>query len=190
MNTTYFYRNLFPDNLIVACFQSYQTVLIRPENESIANSSDIKDWETKAVSNSGSNVLGIVMFAIVFGIIIGKMDETEGNVLKNFFRSLTNAIMKITEIVIQLTPIAVLFLVLTQVLSVENVGKLIESVGWYVLTVIIGVLIHGLIVLPSLYILLTRNNPYKFMIRMSAAILTAFGTSSSSATMPVRLFFY
>jgi solute carrier family 1 (high affinity glutamate transporter) protein 3 len=161
--------------------------LIRPENESIANSSDVKDWETKAVPNSGSNVLGIVMFAIVFGIIIGKMDETEGNVLKDFFRSLTNAIMKITVIVIQLTPIAVLFLVLTQVLSVENVGKLIESVGWYALTVIIGVLIHGLIVLPSLYILLTRNNPYKFIIRMSAAILTAFGTSSSSATMPVRI---
>lgn len=127
------------------------------------------------------------MFSIVFGAIIGQMAENEGQVLVDFFRAFNNAMMAMTNLVIKTTPMAVLFLVLPQVLSVKQLSELLGSVGWYTLTVMIGLFTHGLIVLPTLYFVMTRKNPFTFLTQMSAALMTAFGTASSSATMPVRI---
>ena len=55
---------------------------------------------------------------------------------------------------------------------------IILQVGVYFLTVLVGLFIHGSIVLPLLFFLMTRNNPYKFMYGISQAMATAFGTSS------------
>ncbi len=178
-----FYRNLFPDNLVEACFSSYKTVLV-PLNETYPNETDVEDWNITAGKSSGTNILGIVLFAIVFGVIIGQMRE-DGKVLVDFFRSFNNAMMTITEIVIHLTPIAVLFLVLPQILDVKELKDLLGSVGWYTLTVLIGLFFHGLVVLPLLYFIFTRKNPFSFLVNLSAALMTAFGTASSSATLPV-----
>ncbi len=166
-----------------ACFSSYKTVLL-PLNETDPYETDIDDWKITAGKNSGTNILGVVLFAIVFGVIIGQMRE-DGKVLVDFFRSFNNAMMTITEIVIHLTPIAVLFLVLPQILDVKELKDLLGSVGWYTITVLVGLFIHGLIVLPLLYFIFTRKNPFSFLIDLSAALMTAFGTASSSATMPV-----
>lgn len=95
--------------------------------------------------------------------------------------------MKITKIVINFTPIGVLFLVLPRVVEVDDVNQMLESVGMYTACVLAGLFIHGLIVLPFVYCIITRRNPYALVGRMSAALLTAFGTSSSSATMPVTI---
>jgi Na+/H+-dicarboxylate symporter len=172
--------------LIVACFQSYQTILIPPQN--YTQNTGLYDYELKSKSINGSDILGIVVFAVVLGITISQLKEEEANILTSFFKLLVDAIISITEIVIQLTPIAVLFLVLPHVLSVVNISQLIASLGWFTLTVLIGLIIHGFIVLPSIYKLMTRKNPLKFMINMSSAAMTAFGTASSVATVPVCLY--
>lgn len=57
----------------------------------------------------------------------------------------------------------------------------------YFLTVLIGLLIHGFIVLPLLYFLITKRNPYVYISNLAQALVTAFGTSSSSATLPVAI---
>ncbi len=172
--------------MIVACFQSYQTILIPPQN--YTQNTGLYDYELKSKSINGSDILGIVVFAVVLGITISQLKEEEANILTSFFKLLVDAIISITEIVIQLTPIAVLFLVLPHVLSIANISKLITSLGWFTLTVSIGLIIHGFIVLPSIYLLMTRKNPLKFMINMSSAAMTAFGTASSVATVPVCLY--
>lgn len=132
--------------------------------------------------------MGIVVFAVVLGITISQLKEEEANILISFFKLLVDAILSITEIVIQLTPIAVLFLVLPHILSIANISQLIVSLGWFTLTVLIGLIIHGFVALPSIYLLMTRKNPLKFMINMSSAAMTAFGTASSTATVPVCLY--
>jgi Na+/H+-dicarboxylate symporter len=68
---------------------------------------------------------------------------------------------------------------------VKELKDLLGSVGWYTITVLIGLFIHGLIVLPLLYFIFTRKNPFSFLVNLSAALMTAFGTASSSATLPV-----
>jgi len=124
------------------------------------------------------------VFSIILGVVIGRMKE-EGQVLVDFFKAFNNAMMTITELVVQLTPIAVLFLVLPQILEVEQLSELLGSIGWYTLTVLIGLFIHGFIILPAIYWVCTRKNPYTYLVHLSAAMMTAFGTASSSATMPV-----
>merc|ERR1719445_1424744 len=65
--------------------------------------------------------------------------------------------------------------------------KVLMQLGWYFTTVILGLFIHGLIVLPILYSVVTRTLPFKFIWNMANAFTTAFGTGSSSATLPVTI---
>ena len=57
----------------------------------------------------------------------------------------------------------------------------------YFLTVVIGISIHGFIVLPAIYMLLVRKLPFKFVANMGQALLTAFATQTSAGTLPVTM---
>src|SRR5690606_30005265 len=63
----------------------------------------------------------------------------------------------------------------------------VKQLAWYMATVIGGLGIHALITLPLIYFLFKRTHPFKFLWRMSQALLTAFSTASSSATLPVTM---
>ena len=174
---------MIPSNLVEATFSQYSTHLEPPMN---MNTSDIYQWKIKSTASGGTNILGIVFFSIVLGVVLGQMQE-QGKPLLDFFTSLSEATMKITNIVIKFTPVGVLFLVMPRIISVDDVNHLLESVGLFTLTVFIGLLIHGLIVLPAIFFLFVKRNPYVFMGKMAEALLTAFGTASSAATLPVTI---
>ena len=177
---------MFPDNIIEACFTTFTTVLTAPNTTDPTILNDTYQWNIGSGKTSGMNILGIVVFAIVFGVIIGQMKEN-GKVLGDFFRAFNNAMMTMTVVVIKFTPLAVFFLVLPQILKVEKLEDLLGSVGYYTMTVIVGLAIHGFLILPLSYFVLTRKNPYTMISDLSAALVTAFGTGSSTATMPVSL---
>ena len=88
--------------------------------------------------------------------------------------------------VLWLTPIGVFFLV-TGTVGRIGLESLVGPLSGYMGTVLLGLLIHGVIVLPIILWILGRTNPYVFMWRMRKALLTAFGTDSSSATLPVTI---
>ncbi|XP_054163884.1 excitatory amino acid transporter 3-like [Oppia nitens] len=176
-------RNLFPDNIVEACFRSFSTNLT-PPNGTDGSDIAIEEWDVGSKKTDNMNILGVVVFAVVLGVIIGHMKE-EGKVLADFFKSFNNAMMTLTVVVIKITPLAVIFLVLPQILNVKDLSQLLGSVGWYTLTVMVGLAIHSIFVLPATYLILVRKNPYKIITQMLAALMTAFGTGSSTATMPV-----
>ena len=60
----------------------------------------------------------------------------------------------------------------------ENPGEMFTQLGYYMLTVLVGLAIHTFIILPLVYLVITRKNPYKFMYGMLQALLTAWGTAS------------
>merc|ERR1719242_1840768 len=69
----------------------------------------------------------------------------------------------------------------------KSVMAELTKLVWYLVTVTLGISIHGFIVLPLIYSLVTRSLPFKFIGKMGPALATAFGTASSSATLPVTV---
>ncbi|XP_019065649.1 neutral amino acid transporter B(0) isoform X2 [Fukomys damarensis] len=68
-----------------------------------------------------------------------------------------------------------------------NSVLLFTSLGKYILCCLLGHAIHGLLVLPLIYFFFTRKNPYRFLWGIVTPLATAFGTSSSSATLPLMM---
>jgi len=138
------------------------------------------DW------SNGTNILGLVVFSIVTGVAIAMCGE-EGKPLLNFFESVSIVMMKVTTWIIHLAPIGVCFLVAGQLLEMKDIAGEFAKLGWYFFTVLLGLFIHGLIVLPTIYGVTTRSLPFRFIANMGNPLATAFGTASSSATLPVTI---
>ncbi|TNN62735.1 Neutral amino acid transporter B(0) [Liparis tanakae] len=175
-------RNIFPSNLVSAAFQSYATSYkLVSRNGTDGNLNFTVEKVPFGVDQDGMNILGLVVFAIVFGVALRKLGE-EGEILIKFFNSFNEATM-----VLVYAPIGIMFLVAGKIVEMEEVGKLFASLGKYIACCVIGHAIHGLLVLPAIYFIVTRKNPYTFLWGIFTALATAFGTSSSSATLPLMM---
>lgn len=185
-------RNCFPPNIMQATMQQYRTTLVYPGDqdnstgEVLANLTDKYTWDYEKQWRDNSNLLGLIVFSIVTGIAIAACGE-DGEPLLRFFESVSIVMMKITTWIIHLAPIGVCFLVAQQLLEKSDLAEEFKKLAWYFLTVIIGLTIHGFIVLPVLFAIVTRKLPFRFIRNMLGALTTAWGTASSSATLPVTM---
>ncbi len=134
---------------------------------------------------SAGRPLGIIVFALGLGLALAAGGDRT-RVARRFFDAGFEALMILVQWVIWLTPVGVFFLVAWTVGRI-GLGNLTGPLGGYMGTVFLGLLIHGALVLPLLLWLLTRVHPFRFMAKMKPALLTAFGTDSSSATLPVTI---
>ncbi|XP_077332422.1 excitatory amino acid transporter 1-like isoform X2 [Lithobates pipiens] len=145
---------------------------------------DVEEVVPVAGSANGVNALGLVVFSMCFGLVIGNMKE-KGRALKEFFDCLNEAIMRLVAIIIWYAPIGIMFLISGKILEMDDLLVMGGQLGMYTITVIIGLLIHAVIVLPLLFFIVTRRNPWPFIGGLLQALVTALGTSSSSATLPI-----
>ena len=84
-----------------------------------------------------------------------------------FFKSVSHVMMKITNWVVHLAPIGVAFLIAGEILHMKSVLAELTKLVWYLVTVILGISVHGFIVLPLIYALITRSLPFKFIGKVS-----------------------
>ena len=142
---------------------------------------------------SESNFLAIIVFSIMFGLGIRVVIESTSdqkriarmeNVM-DILIGIRDGIFKMVDWILEYTPIGVLFL------SIINFGVYGPNIaGPYIkvtLGIIAGILIMVFIVYPGLLAIVTRKNPFVIMKGMEEAIITAFITRSSAATLPVTL---
>ena len=134
---------------------------------------------------ANGDILSVIFFTILIGIAITRLPGENKQLLSNFFESLFQAIMYLTQMIIKLSPIGVFGLIIKTV-SISDLN-LFYSVGKYMLTIALGLSMHLFIVLPLLFIITTRMNPLLHFKAMASAMATAFSTSSSSATLPVTM---
>ncbi|KAK8761775.1 hypothetical protein V5799_026958, partial [Amblyomma americanum] len=131
-----------------------------------------------------SMISGLIVFCIAFGIIAGQMGP-DAELMVQFFSSLNEIIMKIVVLVMWYSPFGIMSLIIGKIMSIKDLALTAQQLGLYMLTVITGLLIHACITLPLIYFLITRKNPVTFFKGMLQAWITALGTASSAATLPV-----
>ena len=131
------------------------------------------------------SILGVIFFAILFGIFINVVGGEVGDLLTRVFNGAFQVMMKMTMFIIKAAPVGVLGFMLY-----ASAGKGLEvfrALGWYALTVAVGLSIHAFVTLPLLLMLLARRSPWEYFQSMSPALLTAFSTASSNGTLPLTL---
>ncbi|XP_014667300.1 PREDICTED: excitatory amino acid transporter-like [Priapulus caudatus] len=125
-------------------------------------------------------IIGIIMVCSIHpGNVNIKRNIGEGTEAKKV--SAVDAFLDL----IRYSPFGIMFLIAGKILEIESMAETAKQLGLYMVTVISGLMIHALIVLPLLFFLITRNNPLSFCKGMLQAWITALGTASSSATLPI-----
>uniref|UniRef100_A0A8D3DC76 Amino acid transporter n=1 Tax=Scophthalmus maximus TaxID=52904 RepID=A0A8D3DC76_SCOMX len=189
-------RNMFPPNIVEACTKQFKThyakrvvhvtMTVNDTIFTLNGSQEMTREEMIPVPGTvnGINALGLVVFSMCFGLIIGSMGE-QGQPLKDFFDCLNEAIMRLVAIIMWYAPIGILFLIAGKIVEMDDISTMGGQLGMYTVTVICGLLIHAIVVLPTLYFVITRKSPFVFIAGLLQALITALGTSSSSATLPI-----
>ncbi len=136
------------------------------------------------------DLLPIIVFSIFFGGVLTTLGE-QGRPVITFFESLNEAIMKMVHLVMYLAPAGVFGLVAARFGAATGepggVAAMIGSVGKYMVTVLLGLGIHALVVLPLILWLVGGRNPMRYAADLATPLLASFSTASSSATLPLTL---
>lgn len=136
---------------------------------------------------ASGRVLPLIVFSLLFGSVLSTIGE-KGKPVIAFFEGLNAAIMKMVMLIIYFAPVGVTALIGAIVAQQrESLAQLAGGLGWYAATVIIGLLIHATVVLPTILKLFGKRNPAEYFKNMGQALATAFTTASSSATLPITM---
>ena len=130
-------------------------------------------------------MLGIIFFSLLFGFFMTKLTHELAETMFRFWQGVFQVMMHITEWVMMFAPIGVFGLVARTVAKTgfAAAGPLIV----FALTVVLALAAHMAITLPTLLRVVGRVNPWPMFKHMAPALMTAFSTASSSATLPITM---
>lgn len=140
---------------------------------------------------AAGDMLSVIFFAVLAGIFTTTLDEERRSTIQKVVDAGFELMMKITNFIIRFTPLGVLGLM--AVLVAKNtqmeggLSTLFGRLGLYMITVIAALSVHAFITLPLAMRYLGKIHPYRHFRALSPALLTAFSTSSSSATLPLTM---
>ncbi|MGD9561786.1 MAG: dicarboxylate/amino acid:cation symporter [Pyrinomonadaceae bacterium] len=138
-----------------------------------------------SISGTSPNMLHIMFFALIVGIAITLIPGPVGAPVVNLMEAVFAITSKIIDIIMKFAPYAVACLIFN---NVAQFGlDLLQSLAWFVATVLIGLGLHFFGVYSLSVYFLSRINPIEFFKRARTVIVTAFSTSSSNATLPTAL---
>lgn len=154
---------------------------------------DLKDILVEIVPDNifkslvNNDLLSVIFVSLLVGIFITQLDKKNNGLLTGLFNSLFELFMKITMFIIRLAPLGIFGLVAKVIADQDNIGNLIGNLGSFIFCVAAALFVHALITLPLLTRLFGKNNPVKHFNNMVSALLTAFSTASSAATLPLTM---
>ncbi|KAL7992286.1 hypothetical protein Chor_016542 [Crotalus horridus] len=147
-------RNLFPENLVQACFQQIQTVTKKvlmpqeveePSNVTdsiftIMNETEVTPEPQLIVKKGlefkdGMNVLGLIGFFIAFGIVMGKMGE-QAKMMVDFFNILNEIVMKLVIMIMWYSPLGIACLICGKIIAIKDLEVVARQLGMYMVATI------------------------------------------------------
>jgi len=130
-------------------------------------------------------MLGLIFFSLLFGFALTKIPSPGRQVVRDFWVGTQDVMIQITHWVMRFAPIGV-FALVAGVVARSGLDVLLPMLDFF-LAVVLGLLLHAFVVLPLLMWLIARINPWRFIKAVWPAMLMAFSTSSSAATLPVTI---
>uniref|UniRef100_A0A8C2WHK7 Amino acid transporter n=1 Tax=Cyclopterus lumpus TaxID=8103 RepID=A0A8C2WHK7_CYCLU len=187
-------RNLFPENLVQSCFQQVAPRIVRPPFNPLFFSFLFFSFPPFVflhvrVAQSLFCLFikhnkSLIGFFIAFGICMSRMGE-RGKVMCDFFNILNEIIMTMVSMIMWYSPIGIASLIAGKIAAIGNLEVVARQLGMYMVTVMVGLVIHGGLILPAIFFAITRKNPFTFYQGIFQAWITALGTASSAGTLPV-----
>ena len=134
-------------------------------------------------------MLGLIVFSLLFGFFITRIDRDRGALLGSFWQGVADVMMGITDLIMKFAPLGVFGLVAKTVAGVgaEQINDLAVSLGTFTLSVLLALAVHTLVTLPLMLRIVGGVSPLAHFAAMMPALLTAFSTASSSATLPMTM---
>ena len=140
-------------------------------------------------SAAKTSLLPLIFFSIIFAGMLTTMG-TRVQALTEIIVQVNEALLSFILLLMKLAPFGIFCLVTARFGEAQaggNLGAVLQQTGAYFGTVLAGLGVHAFLTLPLILWIFTRRNPVRFMYQMSQAILTAFSTASSTATLPITM---
>jgi len=138
----------------------------------------------QAATDNGQ-MLSLIFFSLLFGFFVSRLKGDVGTTMRNFWQGVYDIMIMITDLVMKFLPLGVFGLVAK--VSASTAPKDFSALFVFFITVLLGLAFHFFLTLPLIVKVLGRVKPSLHFKAMSASLLTAFSTSSSSATVPVTI---
>ncbi|MFN3713433.1 MAG: dicarboxylate/amino acid:cation symporter [Alcanivoracaceae bacterium] len=130
-------------------------------------------------------LLGLIVFSILFGMFLRVQQGEAAETLKKLIIGFYDTMVAITLFIIRFAPLGVYALIAR---TVTQTGyDAVEPLAWFFFSVLLALAIHGFVVLPILIRVLAKRSPARHIQAMTPALLTAFSSASSSATLPLTM---
>jgi len=136
-------------------------------------------------SSKGNGMLAVMFFALIFGAALSMVDESRRAAVVTVLEGLFDISMIIIGWAMRIAPFGVACLMFS--ITARMGGGILYTLLWFVLTVLLGLALQMFVVYSIALKLFARRNPLQFFRDVRVAIVTAFGTSSSNATLPTAL---
>ncbi len=136
-----------------------------------------------------NRVLPLIVFSLLLGAVLTTLGE-RGKPAIEFFRALNDAIMAIVRLIMKIAPFGILGLIAARIGEAggfAGFGPELLALGKYFATVVTGLALHGIVILPLILWLIGRRAPWAYARNVAAPLLNAFSTASSSATLPLTM---
>merc|ERR1712126_124351 len=131
-----------------------------------------------------TNNLGLVVFSIVFGFALKSIGE-DAEIVVGFLNGLANGVTKTTSWIIWFGPLGIISMVCYQILIIQDFTETLRQLGLYVISCLLVSSIHGLMVMPALFTMITRRNPFPYLYNMTETFPVALATSSGIICYPI-----
>jgi len=134
---------------------------------------------------AAGELLGLIVFSLIFGLVLRTQQGQGAQSLRDMIDGFYQTMMVVTLWIIRFAPLGVWALIAKTVTLTG--ADAIRPLFWFFITVLLALLVHAFVVLPIFLRLLARRSPLRHVKAMSPALLTAFSSASSAATLPLTI---
>ena len=139
-------------------------------------------------------LLGLIIVSILIGFFLSRSDKEPARLIKTFTQGVYDITLLITDLVLRLAPIGIIGLIAAtlgeqyaKLVPDDRLTTFVTGLTTFAGGALLALMLHFLIVMPLILLLVARVNPIKHYRAMMPALLTAFSTASSSATLPITM---